>query len=398
MQELRPVGRITAEGEPVMKPSLIAWIRLCLLALCLSAAVFAGTPMAVDDLVGMVNSEFAVDRDDQRIAHALDSVRLAERLTDSTVDMLRQMGAGRATVRQLETLARKSRSLPLPAEEPISTTPRLSASERAAIVDAMRRYASGYAASLPDFLCTRDARQFRTKVVRRESVANTDGSADSGAFQDGAAKADGSVHDGSLQSVQTEDRWWRSAGSYTAEVSFAGRADRYKLTLVNNKPTTESFDQIQKTLFWGEFAGALKEVFDSHPDFEWDRWEVTGGVRSAVFTYHVDQAHSGYLLCCPRFTTAHRGFIYADPRSGAVRRIIIYAIGLTENSQVNAAGHVLDYREVKIGDGRYLLPKSSVAYSRAGLIELREDIDYRSYRKFGAEATLEFPSADESPR
>ncbi|MGA3026602.1 MAG: hypothetical protein ABSF98_17705 [Bryobacteraceae bacterium] len=350
-------------------------MRFCALALCLSAAVFAEGPVAVSDLVGMVTSALAADRDDERIAHTLEPIRLGERLSEATIGMLGQMGAGPATVRQLRVLAAKSRALPPPSEEPIGITPEPSASEREAMVDSMRRHASGYLANLPDFICTREARQFRTKgVTGRLSPAKSGRS---------------------TQMIPEVDTRWRAVGSYTAEATYAGGMDHYKLKLVDNKPTTKSFDELRQKVSWGEFAGALKEVFATRPDFDWDRWEVTEGKRSAVFTYYVDPANSGYWLCCPAFTTAHRGFVYADPRSGAVRRIIIYATGLTNNSPVSAAAHVVGYGEVKIGDNLYLLPRSSVAYSRTGAVESREEIDYRDYRKFGADATVAFPAADQ---
>jgi hypothetical protein len=141
----------------------------------------------------------------------------------------------------------------------------------------------------------------------------------------------------------------------------------------------------------------LKDIYGSGARFEWDRWEVTGGNRSAVFIYAVDAAHSRYWLCCPRFAVAHRGFVYADPQSGAVGRIVIYAIRPPESAQTQAAGHVLDYGEVSIGDRRYLMPRSSVAYSRTGTNELREEIDYRGYRKFAADYKFSFPAADQPP-
>ncbi|MGA2182729.1 MAG: hypothetical protein ABSH47_06840 [Bryobacteraceae bacterium] len=352
-------------------------IRFCTLVLCLSAAVFAEAPMVVSDLVGMVTSALAVDRDDERIANTLERVRLSERLSDSTIDMLRQMGAGRATVRQLRTLARKSQALPPPSEEPVGIAPEPSASERAAMIDSMRRYASGYLASLPDFICTREARQFRADV---EDIELPNPAPWSNRGLSGAAGP---------------RRSWSTAGSYTAEAAYAGGTDHYKLTLVDGKPAKRSLNQLKQKVSLGESAGALTEVFGSRANFEWDRWEVTGGKRSAVFTYHVDPRDSTYWLCCPGFPTAHRGFVYADPQSGAVRRIIIYAIQLPKTSHITAAALVLDYGEVSIGDRRYLLPRSSVAYSRTKAIESREDIDYRDYRKFGADATVAFPAASQ---
>lgn len=347
-------------------------IRVCALALCLSAAVFAAEPMSVGDLVGMVTCAFAADRDDKRIAHTLEPLRLKESLPDSTIDMLQQMGAGPATVRELRAMARKFRNLPTPAQEPVGIDPQPPASERTAMIDAMRRYAAGYLAGLPDFVCTRDARQYRTKVNLLLSPSKF-----------------------GTQVIPTEDKRWRTAGSYSAEASYVGGSDHYRLTLEDQRPTTKTFEEIKQRVSWGEFAGAIKEVFKSNPAFEWDRWEVVGGLRTAVFTYYVDPAHSGYWLCCPRFTTAHRGLVYADPQTGSIWRIIIYATGLTDSSQVNAAAHVVNYSEVKIGSGSYLLPNRSVAYSRTGSVEVREDIDYRDYRKFGTDATVAFPTTDQ---
>lgn len=353
-------------------------VRFCAIVLLLNAAAFAAAQIAVSDLVGMVTSALAVDRDDQRIAQALTQVRLRERLSDSTVQMLREMGAGRATVRELQELVRKSHVLPPPSEEPIGTTPEPSASERAAMLHALRTYSSGYLASLPDFICTREARQFRTAESLRPSGT--------------PSRRYRSEPRG--VPVAAEDKRWKVSGSYTVEVTYARGADHYRLTCVDDKPTRESFDQLQKRVSWGEFSGALKDVYGSGARFEWDRWEVADGKRSAVLIYSVDPAHSGYWLCCPRFAAAHRGFVYVDPQSGAVRRIIIYGIKLPNNSETQAAGYVLNYGEVTIGDRRYLMPRRSVAYSRSGANEMREEIDYSGYRKFAADSTLSFPKGD----
>jgi hypothetical protein len=357
--------------------------RFCALTLCLSLAVFAAAPIAVGDLVGMVTSALAVDRDDQRTARTLQSVHLSERLSDSTIDMLRQMGAGRETLRELRKLARKSSALPPPSEEPIGVTPEPSATEKAAMIDAMIRYASDYVGGLPDFVCTREARQFRTGLTTRSSGGLTDLVGPDGIPI--MAPGEGSP----------ADKRWGATGSYTAEAVYAGGADHYKVTQVDGKPTTESFDKFDRKVSWGEFSGAMKEVFGSGPGFEWDHWEVTGGKRSAVFTYSVDSAHSHYSICCPPAVIAHRGFVYTDPQNGTVRRIIMYAAGLTNRSPITALGNVVDYGEVTIGDRSYLLPRTSVAYTRTRTAESREEIDYRNYRKFGADTTVAFPSADQ---
>jgi len=163
----------------------------------LCQALHAATPVSVDDLVGRVVRAFAVDRNDERMADEIGSLHLSERLSAVTVDQLRQMGAGPATVRALEKLARKSEKLPPPSEEPISVSPSPGAAERAAMIDSMRRYAAGYLATLPDFVCKRESRQWHTRVIPRLSPSR-----------------------GGLSTIPEADTHWRLTGSYTAEASF----------------------------------------------------------------------------------------------------------------------------------------------------------------------------------
>jgi len=348
--------------------------RVCALAACLAGVVLAAAPppVSVSDLVGTVTAAFAVDGDDPRIARSITDIRLSERLSATVIAMLYQMGAGPVTIRELNSLARKSKDLALPTQDPLSLTPTPSAKEQAAMVDAMRHYAAGYLASLPDFTCTREARRFRIRGVVRHLVAGQN---------------DTEVHsEGEL------DRRWVESGSYAVEASFVQGRDHYKVTLVNNKPTKLTFEQIEQRVTSGEFGGMLRETFEPQPLFQWDHWEVVDGKRTAAFTYYVDAAHSEYWLCCPRVTTAHRGLVLADPQTGAIRRLILYATGLTSAMPVSAAGHVLDYAEVSIGGRSYLLPRKSLGYNRSGDSEAREEIEYSDYRKFGSDATIVFPT------
>jgi len=223
--------------------------RVFALAACLAgAAPAAAPPVPVSDLVGTVTAEFAVDGYDPRIAHTIADIRLSERLSENTIDLLRQMGAGPATVRELNALARKSKNLPPPAQDPLSLTPTPSAAEAAAMVDAMRRYAAGYLASLPDFTCNREAHRFRIKGVVRHLEAGQ--------------------NDTAIRSVNELDRRWVESGSYTAETSFVQGRDHYKITLVNNKPTMLTFEQLEQRVTSGEFGGMMRETFGSIPDFQ----------------------------------------------------------------------------------------------------------------------------------
>jgi hypothetical protein len=346
--------------------------RIGALALCCCGIALAAEPRTtVADLVNALTASLAVDRSDFRISRQLYAIRLSESLSDSTIDILRQMGAGPATVHELEMLGKKSRSLPRPEQEPLSFIPRPSPSETSTMVASLRLYSAGYLAGLPDFTCTREGRLFVAYSFNDPRLHPRD-------------------FDARVPLALTR-LVWQPAGSYTADVGYVGGADHYKLKLVDNTRTSKTFDEFHGKVAWGEFAGMMKEIFRSAPDLTWDHWQTSGGKTAAVFTYSVDAAHSGYRICCPAMITAHRGFVYADPQTGQVLRLIIDA-DLPERAPVVAAAYLLDYGEVEIAGKRHLLPRTASTYVHANDIEERDEIHYSDYRKFDANATIVFPT------
>ena len=336
----------------------------CAFALCLYTAFAAEAPITVGDLVGRVTEALAVDRDDERMAHALASAVLKERLSDGVIAKLQRMGAGPLTLRELQALGRQSAALPRPALSPLALKPTPTASECAAMALAVRNYTAGYLDSLPDFTCTREDQRFRTPTGRQARL----------------------VEKGLLRSWD-----WVHDGSNVTEVSWVGHREHYRLVSIDGKPTGESFAKIENRVSWGETAGLLNEIPDIGPELRWDHWEVTDNWPAAVLTYFIPLADSQYTLCCPRFLAAHRGLVYADPQSGAVLRLIIYANGLTRASPAMGSGNVVDYGDVVISGKHYLLPRRSVAWVLDHNGEGREEIVYRDYRKFDANATITFP-------
>jgi len=346
-------------------------LRLAVLMFCCGILALAQSRMTVAELVTALTTSFAVDRNDLRIARWLSEVHLSESLSDSEIDILSRLGAGPHTLSVLRKLRDKSQSLPGPSRESLSESPRPSAAETSAVIASMRSYAAGYLASLPDFTCTRDGRLFVAYSVDDPRVHPRD-------FNPPVLRA-------------LTRMVWQPAGSYTADVGYVGGADHYKLRLVNNARPSETFEEFHGKVSWGEFAGMMKEIFRSVPDFAWDHWQTVGGKTAAVFAYGVDAAHSGYRVCCPAMVTAHRGFVYADPQTGQVLRLVIEA-DLAERAPVIAAGFLLDYDEVDIAGRRYPLPRTAATYVHAGDIEECEEISYGNYRKFSAGTTIVFPT------
>jgi hypothetical protein len=101
------------------------------------------------------------------------------------------------------------------------------------MVDALRAYTSGYLARLPDFICTRDARQF---------IASTAGS------QSFTAHNFSELNPNAPAPISDANKRWKAVGWYAVEVSYAQGTDHYKLELIDNKPTKKSFDDLRQKI------------------------------------------------------------------------------------------------------------------------------------------------------
>jgi len=360
-------------------------VRVLLWTVLFALSAPAGeSPVTVSDLVSTLTCALATDRDDQRIARSLATTRLSERLSEETIGMLERAGVGPATVLALQALRKQSAALPAPSEDPISFAAAPSAAEAAKMLDAVRLWSGAYLASLPDFSCTRTVRQFRDRSPVPVPTCWV-GSAEKPV-------------------VPPSGTHWRDAGSFSGEVAYVAGRDHFRVTLVNNKPFSGSLEQLGRDHAWGEFGGLMLEIMDPRREaaFRWDRWEMLQGRRMAVFRYAVDLAHSHYSLRVPLrhwrgavsqswiFPAAHHGFIYVDPQTGVLERSILYADGLDCASPLSAAGDVLDYSAIRIGEATFQLPTRAVAYGRAQRTETREEIEYRDYRKFQSDSTVKF--------
>ncbi len=349
-------------------------------ALLATAGLLANTRVDVSQLVASLTSDLATDRNDRRIARSLKSVRLTDRLTAETAGLLVKMGVGAETARELDALRKQSAKLPLPAHEPLATAPVPSASERQEIIDRMRRYVSAYLAGFPDFIATKEMRQYHNYRLLDKPDFYMNGET--------------GYRSETSNTTTTADRWY-PAGTFTGEAAYAAGHTYYNNPAAGQKHTIVSH---------GEFGGMMEEIFDASrgAQFTWDRWQMLDGTLMAVLAYFVTPELSRYAVCCrpgshgtakaglEYVRTGHRGFIFVDPQTGRVMRLILYAADSAQGSNPLAAGHVLDYGPVTIGANHYILPVRSTAFVRIGEYESREEIEYRNYRKFSSEAAINF--------
>ncbi len=235
-----------------------------------------------------------------------------------------------------------------------------------ALIPRMREAAVAYADHLQDFLCT----QLTTR----------------------------STDDGS------SGKHWRLLETRELELGYIAHKEHYRLLKVNGK-TTDLEKRIKKGYFipQGEFGTSLMKIFDpkAAAEFEWDREEAIGGMRTCVFRYRVPVTTTTLVMKADgdRVDVAHHGFVSADCETGAVTRIQIETepASVLRNGRRTAIGMKSDvsYRNTAIGSREFLLPQQAVEIARYSNTLTKVEIQFQQYRKYESSSNITF---DDGPK
>jgi len=323
--------------------------------------------LTVEQLVSFVRSSIQLRHPDGQLAAYLRKVELSERLDDRTIEELQGLGAGPRTVEALRALRDASRDLPppaAPAAKPAAPAiPPPSPAEQQRILQEVREYATNYVRSLPDFICT--------QVTRR--------------YVD-----------------PTGLEFWSQQDVITARLTYFEHREDYKVVLINNRPTNISYDNLGGATSTGEFGSMMRELFapETQARFRWERWATLRGRRTHVFSYQVDQPRSKWHISYQKtleIVPAYRGLVYVDQDTLAVVRITLEAVGIPPDFPIQQASTVLDYDFVDIAGRQYWLPLRAVVRMREGKLLVRNEVEFRLYRKFAAEATITYETPEPLP-
>ncbi len=341
--------------------------REVIAGLLCALAVPAQLKMTVAQLVSFVKSSIELHHPDRQVADYLKKVTLSNRLDDRTIEELQGQGAGYRTVEALRALRDASKNLPPPVAEPPKPKPAPipgpSSLEERKIIEDARQYALGYVKRLPDFICTQVTRRY--------------------------------VDPSGLE-------FWQRDDVITARLTYFEQKEDYKVVLINSRPTDVSYDRLGGSTSTGEFGSLLKEVFDpeTRADFRWERWATLRGRRMHVFAYRVLRSNSKWHVSYERrldIVPGYNGLVYVDRDTRAVMRVTLEAQDIPSDFPVQQAGTTLDYDYAEISGQRYILPLRAVVRMRAGKFLSKNEVEFRMYRKFGAEAIIKFETPEPLP-
>lgn len=311
-----------------------------------------------------IESSIKLKQEDRRVAEYLKKVKLTERLDDRTIETWQGLGAGPRTVEALRNMAEASSALPKPGppapKPPPVVIPPPSPEEQKRILDDVRNYALSYTKRLPDFICV--------QVTRRHYDP-------------------------------TGLEFFRLLDTITERLSYFEQKEDYKVVMINNRTTDISHDKLGGATSSGEFGSMLRQIFEpeTETDFRWERWATLRERRNHVFAYRVAQARSKWHIDYQRtmdIVPGYRGLIYVDADLFTVSRITLEAVDIPVSFPIQMASTMLDYSFTKIGESEHVLPLRAEVRMREGKNLIKNEVEFRLYRKFGADATIKFDTPE----
>jgi hypothetical protein len=90
----------------------------------------------------------------------------------------------------------------------------------------------------------------------------------------------------------------------------------------------------------------------------------------------------------------YSGLVYIDRDTRTVVRITQEGEGIPASFPIQQVSRRLDYDMIQIGDAQFILPLMFTTRMRHAKLLIKNDVEFRMYRKFGAEALIKF---DETP-
>ena len=256
------------------------------------------------------------------------------------------------------------------------------------MIAGIRQQALEYTGNLPNFICT--------QVTRREmAMAPPD--------LLGVRESGGRGQPSRLGSSGAGQ--WQRVDAIEEQLSYFDRTESYKLQKVNGKTPAAGQQRPPGLSSTGEFGTTLDGVFEpeTQAEFSWKRWDTLRGRSVAVFSYRVVQSRSLAQLSAgsSNVVVGYHGLVYADRDTSVVLRITTEAEA-PGDFPLQDVTHVLDYGLALIADKQFVLPlhgemqsrvsedfvRSGKLGGRSRQVMMRNEIDFRQYRKYTAESEL----------
>ena len=347
-----------------------------LLVLCVAAVLHAQSGLSYSQLRQFIKSSVEQRLKDKEVANYLKKQVVRFAVTDRLVEEFVGWGIGPRTLKALEAMQSTTAGLPMPDPGPDPKEkakprqpPPPSPEEQREIIEEARRQAQAYTAELPNYVCLQITRRF---------------------FDPTGLEMD-----------------WLSQDEIKTRLSYYDGHENYELISVNDVAANIGFGDLGGTTSTGEFGSLLSSLFDRETDakFRWARHSLLRGKPVYVFHLEVPRSRSGWTLtwsgspeektAIRRIRSGYTGLVYIGKGSGRVLRILMEAEDIPSGFPMQEARSRLDFDFIDLSGQSFLLPLKAQAFVRSGRLLTRNDLEFRLYRKFTAEATITFEEIED---
>jgi hypothetical protein len=189
---------------------------------------------------------------------------------------------------------------------------------------------------------------------------------------------------------------WRALDIVTADVAYENGRESYKNIKVGNKSVNKPMEEIEGTRSTGEFSTLLENLLEDPGAVFRRKGQDTIRNRSAwVYTFEVPREISHWRVETPSqlYAPALRGSIWIDRETSRVLRIEQQGRDMPRLFPFDKVETAADYDFVRLGTtGPFLLPVEAEVLScvRGTSFCSRNKIEFRNYRKFGADTNIIF--------
>jgi hypothetical protein len=189
---------------------------------------------------------------------------------------------------------------------------------------------------------------------------------------------------------------WQAVDMVTAEVAVQDGKEEYRKISINGRPSKRA---PEKTGAWstGEFSTTQEDILSPYTAAKFVKRaeQRVAGRTAVVYDYSVLQQNSHWRLIPENgksYNPPYKGSIWIDKESKRVLRIEQKAVSFPENFEYDVAELTLDYDLVRINGKQWLMPVHSenVICQTGTTMCSRNELNFRNYRKFGAESSITF--------
>jgi hypothetical protein len=189
---------------------------------------------------------------------------------------------------------------------------------------------------------------------------------------------------------------WQALDVVTADLTYQDGRESYKNIKIGNKTTDKPMDQIEGTRSTGEFSTLLEQVFESGAARFKSGGQDTIHNRPAYrYSFEIARELSRWRIEAPSqlYYPAIKGTVWIDKETSRVLRIEQQARTMPALFPFDTIETSADDDFIRLGtSGPYLLPVEAEVLSclRGTSICSRNKIEFRNYRKFGAQSDITF--------